>query len=94
MQALSLRHDARGASRGAPYVTPSFCPIALLFGSARLDMALEVSRHLCGDVTIVKIALPDRRGARPVDQQWMFLRTLEICLYGGTTGAINKLLGR
>ena len=57
-------------------------------------MALEVSRHLCGDVTIVKIALPDRRGARAVDQQWMFLRTLELCLYGATTGAINKLLGR
>ena len=57
-------------------------------------MALEVSRHLCDDVTIVKIALQDRRGARPVDQQWMFLRTLELCLYGGNSGAINKLLGR
>jgi hypothetical protein len=57
-------------------------------------MALEVSRHLCGDVTVIKLALPDRRGAREIDQQWLFLRHVELCLYGDTSGAINKLLGR
>ena len=57
-------------------------------------MALELSRHLCNNVTIIKLALPDRRGAREIEQQWLFLRHVELCLYGATSGAINKLLGR
>lgn len=56
-------------------------------------MALEQSRHFCGGVTLIKIALPDRRG-RQVPETWLFLRHVELCLYGGSSGAVNKLLGR
>lgn len=57
-------------------------------------MALEVSRHLCEATTIIKLRLPDRRGERQVDETWVFLRTVDVCLYGAASGGVNKLLGR
>ena len=56
-------------------------------------MALEQSRHFCGGVTLIKIALPDRRG-RQVPETWLFLRQVEQCLYGGSSGAVNKLINK
>ena len=59
-------------------------------------MALEVSRHLCDGITIIRLALPDRRGGRELAEQWLFLRHVEAALYGGAggSGAVNKLLAR
>lgn len=56
--------------------------------------AVERSRHLCGETTIITLSLPDKRGPRPVPETWMFVRTLEHCLYGGSSGAVNKLFAR
>ena len=60
-------------------------------------MALERARYDVNGQTLIVVGLPDRRtsaGGRDREVQWCYLKTLEICLFGGNTSAIYRLLER
>ena len=55
---------------------------------------MELSRHACGDITLIQVQLRDRRLNTAPLERFVFQHDVEKCLYGGNTGALYRLLSR
>ena len=55
---------------------------------------MERSRHALGELTIIVVALRDRRQARAPEELFVFQHTLQIALYGGASSGIHRLYER
>lgn len=57
-------------------------------------MAVSIARFNCQGRPLAVVDLPDRRAAAQRHVRFVFLSELEKVLYGGSTGAIYRLLQR
>ena len=52
---------------------------------------MEHTRHALGELTIVVVALKDRRQSRAQDELWVFQHTIQHALYGNSSSGIHRL---
>ena len=55
---------------------------------------MEHTRHALGELTIVVVALKDRRQSRAPDELWVFQHTIQHALYGNSSSGIHRLYER